>query len=75
MAVNHYSCLGCKYAVWYKTKTGRLSPSGDGRCNYEYILPKLPSSMYWMNGEPEPLGGYINRLVNIKKPCVYWEAE
>lgn len=25
-------CVGCLYARWGRTKSGRLHPSGDGKC-------------------------------------------
>ena len=67
------NCTGCKYAIWEKTKTGRLHPSGDGRCKYPYKLPKLPASMYWLYCLDRPEGGYINRRIDLKEHCVYYE--
>lgn len=69
------NCTGCKYAKWDRTKIGRLSPTGNGICTYNYKIPKLPASMYWVgfddNG-PAPLGGYINRRENFKNDCIYF---
>ena len=69
------TCMGCKYAMWDRTKTGRLSPSGEGRCQFGYVLPKLPQSMYWSSGEPHPWGGQIERKAELKDHCTYWQRE
>ncbi len=67
------SCLHCKYAEWNKTASGRLSPSGDGKCTYEYRIPQLPASMYWTGrSDPVPCGGYINRKNELKNHCPYF---
>ena len=68
------TCIGCKYALWKKTKTNRLHPSGDGTCEYLYKIPKLPASMYWIGNIPIPCGGYINRNRESEEHCVYWNA-
>jgi hypothetical protein len=65
------SCTNCKYAEWKKTASGRLHPSGDGRCQFTYKLPPLPQSMYWI-GSPSPCGGHINRKNDLKDHCVYY---
>ena len=68
------NCVGCKHAEWDRAKTGRLSPTGYGRCEYSYKIPKLPASMYWRYRiEPEPYGGLINRKEKFKEHCVYYE--
>jgi hypothetical protein len=55
-------CVGCRWAEWDRTKTGRLSPRGDGRCLYPVVLPVLPLSRSWLSGRsPTPLGGWIVR--------------
>lgn len=67
------SCLHCKHAEWQKTAAGRLHPSGDGRCLYEYKVPVLPQSMYWCGSQsPTPGGGYISRKEKLKDHCAYW---
>lgn len=67
------NCLGCKYANWDKTETGRLHPSGRGVCSYPWKLPKLPASMYWLGGfEPKPNGGFISRREELKDHCAYY---
>ena len=70
------NCVGCKHAEWDRAKTGRLSPTGYGKCKYPYKTPKLPASMHWTwwNG-PEPSGGLINRKEEFKEDCVYYEEE
>jgi hypothetical protein len=70
------SCLGCQYAEWQKTKTGKLHPSGDGKCKFEYKLPQLPAAFYFIGiSYPSPCGGYINRKKQNKNHCPYWQAE
>lgn len=69
------NCIDCKYADWEKTKTGRLHPSGDGRCIYQYKVPALPASMYWLGrSDPSPLGGHITRRKELKEHCAYYGA-
>lgn len=69
------SCIGCKWADWKKTKNGRLHPSGDGKCMFQYELPQLPASMYWLGTSvPKPFGGHLDR--NRKpKDCPYYCEE
>lgn len=70
------SCKDCKYAEWDRTKTGRLSPSGNGRCIYPYKVPKLPASMYWISfSTPHPCGGNINRKEELKEDCIYFNRK
>lgn len=36
-------CVGCKFAEWDRTPSGRLDPSGNGKCGYLVgVVPKLP---------------------------------
>lgn len=70
------SCIDCKYADWQKTKAGKLHPSGDGRCKYQWITPRLPASMYWVGMcDPQPSGGHISRKEELKDHCVYFVRE
>jgi hypothetical protein len=69
---NMKNCTKCKYAEWNKTKTGRLHPSGDGSCTYQYKIPKLPESMHWIT-KPRPYGGWINRNSELNDHCVYYQ--
>ena len=56
------SCIGCIYANWKRTAKGNLHPSGDGRCEYPWVPPPLPASMYFLSfSEPKTYGGHINR--------------
>lgn len=63
MAKRHPQCLECKHADWQRTASGKLHPSGDGRCRWEYPEISLPVSMYFVSfGKgPSPSGGHINR--------------
>jgi len=67
------NCTGCKYACWNTAKSGRLHPSGDGRCNFPIKIPVLPQAFYWIGGNPSPLGGSINRHGELKEHCAYYE--
>jgi hypothetical protein len=56
--------LDCKYAEWRRTVTGRLHPSGDGRCVKQVAVPLLPASMPVHLRPREltrPSGYYISR--------------
>ena len=69
------TCKGCKYAVWERTRAGRLHPSGEGKCDWKYKPPPLPRAFYYLGGEvPAPLGGYINRHEEFTDHCPYWSA-
>lgn len=68
------NCTHCKHADWHRTKAGTLHPRGDGMCKYEYKLPPLPASMYWLSYMTPiaPRGGNINRRKELWDHCVYW---
>ena len=68
------SCLDCSYAEWDRTKAGKLHPSGDGKCTWEYKEPKIPASFYWVS-RYSPVGGYINRRKTLKKHCAFYRAK
>ena len=67
-------CTYCKYADWQRTKSGRLSPSGDGRCQYQWKIPPLPASMYFALSVNAltPSGGHISRKTELKEHCAYY---
>ena len=69
------TCIGCKYADWNKTKSGRLHPSGEGQCRHDYQLPPLPNSRYWLQSGLVALGGYIERGKVYITDCPYYESE
>lgn len=69
------TCIGCKYADWKKTSNGRLHPSGDGRCRYAWKAPPLPAAFYFINSEPKPSGGCIQRKTELKNHCPYWNPD
>ena len=65
------NCLECHYAEWERTKTGRLSPSGDGSCTYKVNII-IPRAFYWIGGgEIRPYGGHINRKY-VDEHCPTW---
>ena len=66
------NCTDCKHAIWKMTKSIRLHPSGEGRCNYPYRLKRPPASMYFVQ-EPMVCGGTINRKEELREDCVYFE--
>jgi len=65
------NCLNCKYADWRKTASGKMHPSGDGHCTFQWKSPPLPASMYWLV-QPSPYGGQINRREELKDHCTYY---
>jgi hypothetical protein len=67
------NCNGCNYAIWKKTKTDKLHPSGAGVCGFEYKIPPLPGSRYFI-GMPVICGGSINRKETFKENCVYYQS-
>lgn len=67
-------CNDCKYAKWEKTKSGKLHPSGDGRCEYPWQLSKLPLSKIFV-ASPIISGGNINRNKSLVGTCVYYERK
>jgi hypothetical protein len=63
-------CTTCQLARWQRTKTGRLHPSGNGRCSWDgWKEWKIPKTFFYTGGHrdrmPLPSGGYINR----RDPC------
>lgn len=67
------SCTHCIHAIWDKTKTGRLSPTGDGRCGKKLKPPKLPAAFFWFSA-PKPVGGHINRREDLKEHCAFYDG-
>jgi hypothetical protein len=65
-------CTDCKHAKWARTAGGKLHPSGDGKCQYQWKAPQLPAAFYFIGREPVPLGGFINRRKPLKEHCVYF---
>jgi hypothetical protein len=51
------NCTGCKWAKWKRTKTDKLHPSGDGRCQKIIKIPALPAAFFWpsYNGSSPPI--------------------
>jgi hypothetical protein len=68
------SCLNCKFAEWSRTASGRLHPSGAGKCTYQWKMPELPRSMHWLGSQPpRPLGGFIQRKCEWMDHCAYFQ--
>ncbi len=65
------NCTDCKHALWKRTASGKLHPSGDGRCQYPWKMPELPVAFYWIN-RPGPSGGPVNRKRDNAEHCAYW---
>lgn len=72
------TCLNCALAKWDRTATGRLHPSGNGRCLWVMDKIAIPRAFYWLSSSqdyfPWPSGGWINR----RKPhtdCPLWTAK
>jgi hypothetical protein len=68
-------CIDCKLADWKRTANGRLHPSGDGRCRWQYPDIRIPVSMYFIGGMSEPSGGFINRKDEWKQCPRYQKVE
>lgn len=66
------TCKGCTHADWDKTVAGKLHPSGEGRCTYEYKRRVLPQAYYWLC-ETAFSGGEINRHTEFDDHCIYFE--
>ena len=63
-------CTHCRFADWKRTKAGKLHPSGDGLCKYQYSVHELPASMQWVGGiAPKPIGGQISRKQQLDRHC------
>lgn len=72
------TCVGCKHAAWRRTKADKLHPSGEGQCKYEWKMPKLPASMFWVSFDgkaPRPILAHIDRHKTLPDHCVYYERE
>jgi len=65
------NCTDCKHANWKRTATGRLHPSGAGRCMFPWKMPPLPGAFYWLSGQT-PCGGHIDRKRELKDHCAYY---
>jgi len=66
------NCLKCNYARWNLTKTGRLSPTGEGHCTKAVERPILPNAFYWI-GCPSAGGGSIHRKTEYQMDCPFYE--
>lgn len=53
-------CLDCKFADWMRTKSGRLHPSGEGECTWEFRASVLAAAYQW-SSTPKLTGGTIWR--------------
>ncbi len=71
------TCNGCKYAEWKRTANGRLHPSGDGRCTFTIVIPKLPNAFRWgtYSGQAyKPCGGFIGRRDVYGDDCPMYDG-
>ena len=72
------SCTECAHAEWFRTKSGSLHPSGEGKCGKRIELPQLPPAFYWSTQPYLPLlicGGHINRRKELQDHCPYWQQK
>ena len=62
-------CNGCRFANWDKTASGKLHPSGYGRCAYtaDYAVPASHNGSWTQgrNGMFEVRGGGIHRTDTV----------
>lgn len=65
------SCKHCRYAEWNRTASGRLSPTGDGRCAFPIRMPAIPAAFYFVGSSERPpvVGGFVNRHRELKRDC------
>ena len=68
------NCTGCKYANWYRTVAGKLHPSGNGKCMFNWKINPLPAAFFFYTS-PTPSGGSINRREEFKEHCPCYEAK
>lgn len=66
--MSRIQCEGCRFALWKRTKAGRLHPDGSGQCEYALKEIQIPAAKYWLN-KPLLGGGYISRHEPLKRPC------
>lgn len=62
------TCMGCVFAVWEVSQTGRLSPTGRGKCAFIVKVPVLPEAFAW-SSVPSIQGGEIKRGRRFEKDC------
>ena len=62
-------CATCMWAKWDRTKSGRLSTTGSGRCAYPVEQLALPAAFYYEGYDDGPSGGYVNRLRSTLTEC------
>jgi hypothetical protein len=65
-------CTNCIYADWRRTASGRLHPSGDGKCGKVITIPQIPPCYYWFD-KPRLAGGYINRRKELSEHCPFYQ--
>jgi hypothetical protein len=68
------NCTDCKYADWQRTATGRLHPSGDGKCTYKVEIPQLPACRVWLC-PPSASYPFINRHRELKDHCPCYQEK
>ena len=69
------TCVGYKYAMWDKTKSGFLHPQGRGHCVFPIVIPVLPEAYYWIGSQPRPCGGRINRKTPLRNECAHYTKD
>ena len=65
--MTNFKCTECKLAEWDRTKDGRLSPSGDGRCTWEKTF-RVAASTRLISKDARFFGGYICRKRDYEHP-------
>lgn len=72
--MTQHLCLTCKLAEWKKTPSGRLNPSGEGRCTWRPAYIPTATAWHWAfdRAQPVPVGGWITR--RPAKPIVQCET-
>lgn len=70
------NCKECHFAVWRKTKTGKLHPSGEGKCTCKpWEKWQIPVAYYYIHSRKiiPPEGGYINRRTPHEGKCPFFQ--
>ena len=47
--MSEHQCLTCKFAEWKRTASGRLHPSGDGKCTWTMPTIFMPLAAWGFN--------------------------
>ena len=72
-----HQCMTCQFANWRKTASGKMHPTGEGKCTYALSEMIIPASYYWIGFRekgPMPSGGRIDRRAPFSRRCPTYKA-